>query len=107
MNLRKSSRKTWMAFQCQRYLEVISFALKELSILPSTMSLSFIIINQLSSCTFIKIIFSFLQVMEEKLEISWHLADDSRRGDEIDVNWVQFAAAEGKTDYLQLLLNHG
>ena len=96
-----------MAFQRQRYLEVISFALKELLISPSTMSYSLIIINQLSSCTFINKIFSFLQVMEEKLEISWHLADDSRRGDEIDVNWVQFAAAEGKTDYLQLLLNHG
>ena len=48
-----------------------------------------------------------LQVMGERLEISWHLADDSRRGNEIDVNWVQFAAAEGKMDYLQLLLNHG
>ena len=48
-----------------------------------------------------------LQVMGKRLEISWHLADDSRRGNEIDVNWVQFAAAEGKADYLQLLLNHG
>jgi len=49
---------------------------------------------------------SLSEVIEERLEISWHLADDSRRGNEIDVNWVQFAAAEGKTDYLQLLLNH-
>ena len=48
-----------------------------------------------------------LQVMEERLEISWRLADNSRRGNEINVNWVQFAAAEGKADYLQLLLNHG
>ena len=43
-----------------------------------------------------------LQVMEKQLKRSWHLADD-----QISVNWLQFTAAEGKTDYIRLLLDHG
>ena len=43
-----------------------------------------------------------LQVMEKRLKMSWHLADD-----QISVNWLQFTAAEGKTDYIRLLLDHG
>ena len=43
-----------------------------------------------------------LQVMEKTLYISWHLADPG-----ILINWIQFAAAKGKTDYVGLLLDHG
>merc|ERR1712192_142308 len=45
---------------------------------------------------------SVSEVMEKQLKRSWHLADD-----QISVNWVQFTAAEGKTDYIRLLLDHG
>ena len=40
--------------------------------------------------------------MEKTLYISWHLADPG-----ILLNWIQFAAAKGKTDYVGLLLDHG
>ena len=43
-----------------------------------------------------------LQVMEKTVSISWHLADPG-----ILLNWIQFAAAKGKTDYVGLLLDHG
>ena len=43
-----------------------------------------------------------LQVMEKTLSISWHLADLN-----ILLNWIQFTAAKGKTDYVGLLLDHG
>jgi len=45
---------------------------------------------------------SVSEVMEKRLKMSWHLADN-----QISVNWLQFTAGEGKTEYLQLLLDHG
>merc|ERR1712032_213145 len=45
---------------------------------------------------------SVSEVMEKTVSISWHLADPG-----ILLNWIQFAAAKGKTDYVGLLLDHG
>jgi len=42
------------------------------------------------------------EVMEKQLSMIWHLADPG-----ILINWIQFAAARGKTDYVGLLLDHG
>jgi len=46
---------------------------------------------------------SVSEVLEKQLSWSWHLKPD----DTIYVNMVQFAAGKGKTDLLQLLLDHG
>jgi len=46
---------------------------------------------------------SISEVLEKQLSLGWHLASDWT----INVNMIQFAAARGKTDLLQLLLDHG
>ena len=44
-----------------------------------------------------------VQVLEKQLSLGWHLAPDWK----MNVNMIQFAAARGRTDLLQLLLDHG
>ena len=45
------------------------------------------------------------QVLEKQLQCPWHLT--STLDDSILVNMIQFAAAKGNTEILQLLLDHG
>merc|ERR1719339_367646 len=45
---------------------------------------------------------SVSEVLEKQLSLGWHLASDWT----INVNMIQFTAARGKTDILQLLLDH-
>ena len=44
-----------------------------------------------------------VQVLEKQLSLTWHLAPDWK----MNVNMIQFAAARGRTDLLQLLFDHG
>jgi len=46
------------------------------------------------------------EVENQREKISWHVSDQIDKT-EINVTWVQFAAAQGKTEYLQILLDHG
>ena len=46
------------------------------------------------------------QVGKKREKISWHVSDQLKTT-QITVTWVQFTAAMGKTEYLQLLLDHG
>merc|ERR1719249_398245 len=46
------------------------------------------------------------EVEKQREKISWHVSDQIDKT-EINVTWVQFAAAQGKTKYLQILLDHG
>ena len=46
------------------------------------------------------------QVEEKQGKISWHVSDQLKKSD-IEVTLVQVAAAEGKMEYLQILLDHG
>ena len=43
------------------------------------------------------------QVLKKQLQLPWYLNSD----DSINVNMIQFAAAKGHTEILQLLLDHG
>jgi len=47
------------------------------------------------------------EVLSLEQVIHWHLPGDYNQETKVSINWVQFAAAQGKTGYLQLLLNHG
>jgi len=48
------------------------------------------------------------EVLEKQLKWSWHLKCEAPTSDDqICINMLQFAAARGKTDLLQLLLDHG
>ena len=49
---------------------------------------------------------NILQVEKQREKISWHVSDQIDKT-EINVTWVQFAAAQGKTEYLRILLDHG
>jgi len=46
---------------------------------------------------------SISEVLEKQLSMGWHLASDLT----MNVNMIQFAAARGRSDLLQLLLDHG
>jgi len=46
---------------------------------------------------------SSCEVLEKQLQLPWYLNSD----DSINVNMIQFAAAKGHTEILQLLLDHG
>ena len=46
---------------------------------------------------------SVAQVLEKQFQWPWYLTSD----DSIPVNMIQFAAARGHTEILQLLLDHG
>ena len=46
------------------------------------------------------------QVGKKREKISWHVSDQLKTT-QITVTWVQFTAEMGKTEYLQLLLDHG
>jgi len=49
---------------------------------------------------------SVQEVGKKREKISWHVSDQLKTT-QITVTWVQFTAAMGKTEYLQLLLDHG
>jgi len=49
---------------------------------------------------------SVAEVTKKQQEISWYFSNPMETN-RINVTWVQFSAAEGKTEYLQLLLDHG
>jgi len=46
------------------------------------------------------------EVENKRENIFWHVSDQMKES-YINVTWVQFAAAHGKTEYLRLLLDHG
>jgi len=49
---------------------------------------------------------SVAEVTKKQQEISWYFSNPMETN-RINVTWVQFSAAEGKTEYLQLLFDHG